>query len=70
MLGQNTGIDDAAPDFPLDRLKMPALKNNQVRNAFAILQAFRGSEDRLTSRELSLRANLPKSTGLRLILTL
>lgn len=45
-------------------------KNGLVRNAFAILQAFRGSEDWLTSRELSQRACLPKSSGHRLILTL
>lgn len=72
MLGENAGIDDAAADFPINGLKKPgkAVKNNLVRNAFAILQAFRGSEDWLTSRELSLRACLPKSTGHRLILTL
>lgn len=44
--------------------------NNLVRNAFAILQAFRGSDDWLTSRELSERALLPRSSGHRLILTL
>jgi DNA-binding IclR family transcriptional regulator len=41
-----------------------------VRNAFAILQAFRSSDDWLTSRELSQRVSLPKSSGHRLILTL
>jgi DNA-binding IclR family transcriptional regulator len=45
-------------------------KNHLVRNAFAVLQAFRGSDDWLTSRELSQRACLPKSSGHRLILTL
>ena len=45
-------------------------RNSLVRNAFAILQAFRGSDDWLTSRELSLRANLPRSSGHRLIHTL
>jgi DNA-binding IclR family transcriptional regulator len=51
------------------RKAFPA-KNHLVRNAFAILQAFRGSDDWLTSRELSQRACLPKSSGHRLILTL
>ncbi len=41
-----------------------------MRNAFAILQAFRTSGDWLTSRELSQRACLPKSSGHRLIVTL
>ena len=45
-------------------------KNSLVRNAFAILQAFRTSGDWLTSRELSQRACLPKSSGHRLIVTL
>jgi len=47
-----------------------AVNNNLVRNAFAILQAFRASEDWLTSRELSQRVGLPKSSGHRLIVTL
>lgn len=50
--------------------KRSFVKNNLVRNAFAILQAFRNSEDWLTSRELSQRACLPKSSGHRLIVTL
>jgi DNA-binding IclR family transcriptional regulator len=58
----------AARTLP-DRKAVP-VRNNLVRNAFAILQAFRSSDDWLTSRELSQRASLPKSSGHRLILTL
>jgi DNA-binding IclR family transcriptional regulator len=69
MLGEETNIDTVAPAFSIERMRKP-VKNNLLRNAFAILQAFRGSEDWLTSRELSQRACLPKSTGHRLIMTL
>ena len=66
--------DDAAepaPHAPAKSGRKPAsARNSLVRNAFAILQAFRGSDDWLTSRELSLRANLPRSSGHRLIHTL
>ena len=66
--------DDAAepaPHAPAKAGRKPAsARNSLVRNAFAILQAFRGSDDWLTSRELSLRANLPRSSGHRLIHTL
>jgi IclR family acetate operon transcriptional repressor len=53
-----------------DESKRSSAKNGLVRNAFAILQAFRNSDDWLTSRELSQRASLPKSSGHRLIVTL
>jgi len=38
--------------------------------AFAILKAFRGPDEWLTSCELSRRANLPEASGYRLIQTL
>lgn len=61
--------EGSVPGAPPDH-KMGPVRNNLVRNAFAILQAFRSSDDWLTSRELSQRASLPKSSGHRLILTL
>jgi DNA-binding IclR family transcriptional regulator len=72
MLGEETDTNAATAAFEIKQIRKPVkpVKNNLVRHAFAILQAFRGSEDWLTSRELSQRARLPKSTGHRLILTL
>jgi DNA-binding IclR family transcriptional regulator len=72
MFGDKIALEAmAAPAFGTARMrKANPVKNTLVRNAFAILQAFRGSEEWLTSRELSHRANLPKSSGHRLILTL
>jgi DNA-binding IclR family transcriptional regulator len=45
-------------------------KNYSVMKAFAILKAFRGPDEWLTSCELSRRANLPEASGYRLIQTL
>jgi IclR family acetate operon transcriptional repressor len=71
MLGEETSLESDETAFGIVPIRKPGVvKNNLVRNAFAILQAFRGSEDWLTSRELSQRACLPKSSGHRLILTL
>jgi len=72
MFGDKIALEaTTAPAFGTARTsKASPVKNNLVRHAFAILQAFRGSEEWLTSRELSHRANLPKSSGHRLILTL
>ncbi|HEU0161859.1 MAG TPA: IclR family transcriptional regulator [Rhizomicrobium sp.] len=70
MLEDIISPEPSAGFIPETSRRACAAKNNLVRNAFAILQAFRGSEDWLTSRELSQRANLPKSSGHRLILTL
>ena len=72
MLGEERSTETAAAAFAIEEMRKPVkrVKNNLVRHAFAILQAFRGSEEWLTSRELSQRARLPKSTGHRLILTL
>src|ERR1700719_4504213 len=72
MFGDKIALEaTTAPAFGTARTsKANPVKNNLVRHAFAILQAFRGSEEWLTSRELSHRANLPKSSGHRLILTL
>jgi IclR family transcriptional regulator, acetate operon repressor len=45
-------------------------KNTLVRNAFAILQAFRRADEQLSCIELSRRARLPRASGHRLIRTL
>jgi DNA-binding IclR family transcriptional regulator len=45
-------------------------KNRSVLKAFALLQAFRGPHEYLTSAELSRRAGLPEASGYRLIQTL
>jgi DNA-binding IclR family transcriptional regulator len=45
-------------------------KNRSVLKAFALLQAFRGPDEYLTSAELSRRAGLPEASGYRLIQTL
>lgn len=73
MLAEGGALDpkgEAACIRESARKRSSAQKNGLVRNAFAILQAFRDSEDWLTSRELSQRARLPKSSGHRLIVTL
>lgn len=49
---------------------MATPKNRSVMKAFALLQAFRGPEEYLTSAELSRRAGLPEASGYRLIQTL
>jgi DNA-binding IclR family transcriptional regulator len=49
---------------------LPSKKNNLVRKTFSILQAFRHSDEWLTSQELSKRAHLHKASGHRLIQTL
>lgn len=41
-----------------------------VFKAFAMLKAFRSDDEWLTSKELSLRANLPQASGYRLVQTL
>jgi IclR family acetate operon transcriptional repressor len=45
-------------------------KNKLLWKTFAMLRAFRGPEEWLTSLELSQRANLPKASGHRLVQTL
>jgi DNA-binding IclR family transcriptional regulator len=45
-------------------------KNYSVMKAFALLKAFHGPDEWLTSCELSRRANLPEASGYRLIQTL
>lgn len=45
-------------------------KNKLLWKAFAVLRAFRGPEEWLTSLELSQRARLPKASGHRLVQTL
>ncbi len=49
---------------------MATPKNYSVMKAFALLKAFHGPEEWLTSSELSRRANLPEASGYRLIQTL
>ena len=49
---------------------MATPKNYSVMKAFAILKAFNGPDEWLTSCELSRRANLPEASGYRLIQTL
>lgn len=49
---------------------MATPKNRSVMKAFALLQAFRGPDEYLTSAELSRRAGLPEASGYRLIQTL
>jgi IclR family acetate operon transcriptional repressor len=54
----------------LPKLDLASSRNKLVRKAFAVLQAFRGPEEWLTSMELSQRARLPKASGHRLVQTL
>lgn len=72
MLAEEDPEGAMAEPSPMARTarKSAAARNNLVRNAFAILQAFRETDDWLTSSELSHRAALPKSSGHRLVLTL
>lgn len=49
---------------------MATPKNRSVQKAFTLLQAFRSSDESLTSAELSRRAKLPEASGYRLIQTL
>ena len=49
---------------------MATPKNYSVMKAFALLKAFHGPDEWLTSCELSRRANLPEASGYRLIQTL
>lgn len=49
---------------------MATPKNYSVMKAFALLKAFRGGEEWVSSSELSRRANLPEASGYRLIQTL
>src|SRR5580692_3391909 len=49
---------------------MATPKTLSVFKAFAILKAFNGSDDWLTSCELSRRAGLPEASGYRLIQTM
>lgn len=51
-------------------LDLAASRNKLVRKAFAMLRAFHGPEEWLTSMELSQRAHLPKASGHRLVQTL
>jgi IclR family acetate operon transcriptional repressor len=56
------------PESP--RLNLASSRNKLVRKAFAMLGAFHGQEEWLTSMELSQRARLPKASGHRLVQTL
>jgi IclR family acetate operon transcriptional repressor len=51
-------------------LDLASSRNKLVRKAFAMLKAFHGPEEWLTSMELSQRAHLPKASGHRLVQTL
>lgn len=60
---------------PLQQVETPKLdlassRNKLVRKAFAMLRAFHGPEEWLTSMEISQRAGLPKASGHRLVQTL
>lgn len=52
------------------KLDLAFARNKLVRKAFAMLRAFQGPEEWLTSMELSQRAGLPKASGHRLVQTL
>lgn len=58
------------PDIEPDNDALLSKRNNLVRKAFAILKGFNSPDERLTCQELSLRANLPKASGHRLVQTL
>lgn len=49
---------------------MPTPLSKTVFKAFAMLGSFRSDDEWLTSKELSLRANLPQASGYRLVKTL
>jgi len=52
------------------KLDLAFARNKLVRKAFAMLRAFHGPEEWLTSMELSQRAGVPKASGHRLVQTL
>src|SRR6185312_14650079 len=52
------------------KLDLVLTRNKLVRKAFAMLRAFHGPEEWLTSMELSQRTGLPKASGHRLVQTL
>lgn len=58
------------PGVDLDDDGALSKRNNLVRKAFAILKGFHSPDEWLTCQELSLRANLPKASGHRLVQTL
>ena len=49
---------------------MATTRDRSIVNAFAVLKSFHHSDELLTRRELSRRANLPRASGYRLIETL
>jgi DNA-binding IclR family transcriptional regulator len=62
--------DAAEREIEAPKLSMAPRRNSLVRKTFAILHAFHGQDERLTSTELSQRAQVPKASGHRLVQTL